>query len=187
MSRQIAGVRLNSTDFYPTPSWCYTNLDINWSLFSSAHEPCAGDHRIVNFLIEKGVSTTYSEILEGTDFLQWSNTTDLIITNPPFSLAQEFIGYAIPRANTTIMLLRLNFLASIKRYEWWKQHSPTSLFVLSKRPSFTGEGTDATDYAWFVWDKTNRIPKGIYFVNPPSAEQNKLDNAAAKNTLKKII
>lgn len=184
MSRQIAGVRLNNTDFYPTPSWCYTNLNIDWSLFTSAHEPCAGDHRIVKFLTSKGINTTHTEILEGTNFLQWTGTTDLIISNPPFSLAQEFIGYAIPRANTTIMLLRLNFLASIKRYDWWKNHSPTSLYVLSKRPSFTGEGTDATDYAWFVWDKTDRISKGIYFVAPPSTEQSKADNLSAKNALK---
>jgi len=103
------------------------------------------------------------------DFLEWTGNTDLIITNPPFSLEQEFITKSCKQAETVIMLLRLNYLGSITRHEWWKEYSPTSLYVLSKRPSFTGKGTDATDYAWFVWDKTTRIPKGLHFVSCAAA------------------
>ena len=63
MSR-TTGTSLNPTDFYPTPPWCYENLDIDWSIFGSAHEPGKGDGRIQMFLEEKGISTTYSEILD---------------------------------------------------------------------------------------------------------------------------
>lgn len=32
------------------------------------------------------------------------------------------------------------------------------LVVLSKRPSFTGDGkTDGTGYAWFIWDKDSTL------------------------------
>jgi len=183
MSRQIKGVRLNASDFYPTPPWCYELLDIDWALFESAHEPGAGDGRIVDFLSTK-MKVTYSEITEGKDFFEWDKNVDLIFTNPPFSLAQEFIEHSLPRCNTCIMLLRLNYLGSIKRHEFWKKNSPTSLFVLSKRPSFTGTGTDATDYAWFVWDKTNKIPYGIHFVGIPTREQSAKANEIAKEALK---
>ena len=166
MSRQIQGVRLNETDFYPTPPWCYELLDIDWTLFKSAHEAGAGDGRIVDFLSKKIGKVTYSEITEGKDFFDWDENVDLIFTNPPFSLAQEFIKHSLPRCNTCIMLLRLNFLGSKKRYKFWTENPPSALFVLSKRPSFTGTGTDATEYAWFVWDKTNKIPNGIYFIPP---------------------
>ena len=185
MSRQIAGVRLNATDFYPTPKWCYENLDIDWNLFKSAHEPCRGDGRIQSWLEEHNIPTTYSEITEGLDFFNWKETTDLIITNPPFSLAQEFIDHSLPRSNTVIMLMRINFLGSIKRYSWWKDRTPTSLYVLSKRPSFTGSGTDATEYCWYVWDKTSRLPSGIFFVTPPTKEQTDRDNLLAKKAIKK--
>ena len=60
------------------------------------------------------------------------------------------------------MLLRLNYLGSITRHEWWKSSPPIAIHVLSKRPSFTGTGTDATDYGWFAWDKTDRIKRGIF-------------------------
>ena len=185
MSRQKAGVRLNHTDFYPTPQWCYENLDIDWSQFTSAHEPCAGDHRIYDWIATK-IPSSYSEINEGLDYFDWDGSVDLIITNPPFSLAQEFIDHSLSHSNTVIMLLRLNFLGSIKRHNWWISNPPTALYILSKRPSFTGAGTDATEYCWFIWDKTDRIKPGVYFVTPPSKAQSDSANASAKAALKII-
>lgn len=185
LSRQVSGVRLNATDFYPTPLWCAENIDIDWTKFTTAHEPCKGDGRLYDWLISKGLQTSYTEISEGLDFFDWQEKVDVIFTNPPFSLAQEFIDHSIANANTVFMLLRLNYLGSIKRYEWWAKQPPVALYVLSKRPSFTGSGTDATDYAWFVWDKTDRVPRGIHFVEPPTPEQTKRDNAACKAALAK--
>ena len=144
---------------------------------------CRGDGRIVEWLEKKNITTSYSEIREDKDFFDWDDNVDLIFTNPPFSLAQEFIDHSVARARTTFMLLRINFLGSIKRHDWWVNQPPTSLYVFSKRPSFTGAGTDATDYAWFVWDKTDRIPHGIHFVQPPSKEQASRDNTLAKKAL----
>lgn len=169
MSR-TKGKSLNETDFYPTPPWCYENLDINWSMFSSAHEPCRGDGRIQLFLEEQGIPTTYSEILEDKNFYDWDEGTDLILTNPPFSELTEFADHAIKHSQTCIFLLRLNFLGSIKRHEWWKENMWSCLHILSQRPSFTGEGTDATDYCWVVWDKTNRLTENK-MVAPASKEQ----------------
>ena len=177
MSRQKAGLRLNATDFYATPPWCYENLDIGWD-FKTAHEPCRGDGRIQFFLEEeKGIECTYTEITEGKDFFDWDGEVDLILTNPPFSLAKEFIDHSLPRAKVTIMLLRINYLGSISRHAWWKENPPKALHVLSKRPSFTGKGTDATDYAWFMWGD---VEPGLFFVSPPTKEQNQFANELAQ-------
>lgn len=186
MSSQKRNVRLNDVDFYPTPSWCYENLDIDWTIFKDAHEPCRGDGRIQKFLIDKGIPTTYSEIREGKDFFDWNDSTDLILSNPPFSLAKEFIEHSVSNSETVMMLLRLNFLGSKARHNWWNINKPTSLYILSQRPSFTGEGTDSTEYAWFVWDKSKRIPQGIHFVSPPTKEKTKFDNNFCKNALQNI-
>ena len=181
MSRQVAGKRLNKTDFYATPPWCYENLDIDWGIFKNAHEPCRGDGRIQFFLEEEhGLECTYSEILEDKDFFEWTEGTDLILTNPPFSIAQPFISHALKHCNTCFMLLRLNYLGSITRHEWWKSNPPIAIHVLSKRPSFTGTGTDATDYGWFAWDKTDRIKRGIFFVDIPTKEQTALAKELAE-------
>jgi len=162
MSRAKAKELRSPYDFYATPSWCYENLQIDWTKYKTAHEPCAGDFRIVKFLESKGIKTTWSEIQEEKDFLEWDGYVDLIFTNPPYSIAIEFIEHALPRANTVIMLLRLNFLGAQKRYKFWCENEPDAVFVSSKRPSFTGKGTDATEYAWFIWQKEKLIKPGIY-------------------------
>lgn len=155
------------SEFYPTPKWCYENLNIDWSLFKNALEPCKGDGRIVDFLESKRIPTQWAELQLGIDYLktEYSNI-DLILTNPPFSKALEFFKKSISEANTVIMLQRLNYLSSIKRYDFWKNNKPTGIIILSKRPSFNGKGTDMTDYCWYIWDKTNRLPKGLDFMKP---------------------
>lgn len=79
---------------------------------------------------------------------------DLVISNPPYSLAMEFVqrGLELTRpGGITAMLLRLSWLSSQKRRDFHRDN-PCDVFVLSERPSFTGNGkTDACDYAWFLW------------------------------------
>ena len=74
--------------------------------------------------------------------------------NPPYAAALEFVQHAMRFAPLVVMLLRLNWLASAKRAEWMRGHTP-SVFVLPDRPSFVGTGGDATDYAWLVWGLHN--------------------------------
>lgn len=155
----------NAYDFYPTPPWCYEKLPIDYSKYSTALEPAAGDHRLVKFLESKGLVTDYCEIQEDKDFFAYKEKVDIIVTNPPFSIAQEFITHALELADTVIMLLRVNFLGSQKRYPFWVNNEPKALYILSKRPSFTGTGTDSTEYAWYIWEKnTNHITPGVFHI-----------------------
>ena len=150
-------------DYYQTPEWCYENLPIDWSQFKTALEPCSGDDRILNFLQNKGVETDWCEIQKGKDFFDHDGEYDLVFTNPPFSLAQEFIEHSMTMAPTIIMLLRINFLGSQARYPFWSQFPPDGLYILSKRPSFTGKGTDSIDYAWFVWSDVKEL-QGLHWI-----------------------
>ena len=139
MSATNRGAKKNTFDFYTTPQ-----------------EPI---DKIPNH-IEK----QYAEIQKGKDYLKVNFKSDLIVTNPPFSLALEFLEKSLREAEVVVYLLRLNFLGSQKRKPFWEKNPPSHIFVLSKRPSFTGKGTDATEYAWFVWDKKGAIKRdrGIY-------------------------
>ncbi len=76
---------------------------------------------------------------------------DVIITNPPFYLAEEFVRKALNHATHVAMLLRLAFLESRKREAFHQAHL-SDVYVLSRRPSFTNNGaTDNSAYAWFHW------------------------------------
>jgi type I restriction-modification system DNA methylase subunit len=79
---------------------------------------------------------------------------DLIIGNPPFSLALEHIELCLDLlapGGRLVFLLRLAFLESKGRIPFWKQHTPRRVIVIPERPSFTGGATDKTAYAAFEW------------------------------------
>jgi hypothetical protein len=131
------------------------------------------------------------EIKEGVDYFKnglW--ICDLIITNPPYNLAEQFLRQSLKESRCVVYLLRINFLGSAKRKAFFDKHRPTHLYVHSERPSFVDvcgkckvkyqkaakiktcpecggrvkAGTDATEYAWFVWDSDGIMEEdpGIY-------------------------
>ena len=141
-------------------------MPINWANYNTALEPSMGDGRLLNFLLSKGLNATGLDVIHNNqDFLQWKGKVDLIITNPPFSKARQFAEHAITKCNTLILLQRLNWLGSKIRHDFWQEHKLDSIFVLSRRPSFDREGTDMTEYAWFVWQNDEKfIESGIHHI-----------------------
>ena len=79
-----------------------------------------------------------------------------VITNPPFSLLNQFLYKSrelCPEAEL-VFLLRLNTLAGGDRSgrpKLYKKLGTPDIYVVPNRPSFTQKGTDACEYAWFVF------------------------------------
>jgi hypothetical protein len=82
---------------------------------------------------------------------------DIIITNPPFVLAQKIIEKAmqdVKEGGLVIMLLRLNFFGSQGRVRFWDGNMPAYTYVHAKRMSFTdNKKTDSIEYMHCVWIK----------------------------------
>jgi len=83
---------------------------------------------------------------------------DIVAGNPPFYLAQKFVERShelITERGVICFLLRLSFLESKTRIEFWRKYKPERVIVLSERPSFYEESgvgkTDGSSYAFFVW------------------------------------
>ncbi len=156
MSATNRGAVRRPDDFYETPSWCVERLLERLELPGGEWlEPASGGRAIVNAVnhVRDDVSWTTTDLREGLDFLQtekWWTRFAVAITNPPYSLAMEFVEHALPIADYVVMLLRLNFLGSEKRGVFMRREAP-DVYVLPNRPSFTGGGTDATEYCWMVW------------------------------------
>lgn len=91
------------------------------------------------------------------DFLsvETSPVFDLVVSNPPFSLAQEFVERAsafCKPTGTVCFLMLLQFLGSSKRKELFDAYPVASVDVIRPRPSFASDGsTDAREYAVFRW------------------------------------
>lgn len=156
-------------DLYETPQWCVdaflkvVPIRNDWTYL----EPCRASGRIYN---QMPLGSAWGEIREGVDYLttDYGKVFDCVMTNPPFLLAQEFVEKAHKDADVVIMLLRLGFLESQRRTEFWKQYPLTHLITLSKRPSFTEDGkTDGAGYGWFIWDANGRLglEKPFYWIS----------------------
>lgn len=82
---------------------------------------------------------------------------DLAIGNPPFSLAMPFIQRCLSCSSSVIMLLRQGFLSSAARNPFWRMHTPSDVFILAHRPSFTADGHgDSADYCFVCWGRPGR-------------------------------
>lgn len=145
MSSTNRGAKRVDADAYYTPQWCIDLIlpEIDFPTIGTVLEPAAGDKRIVDSVqsyccdkYDVPVDIEWCEITESIDYFTIYGECDLVITNPPFSLALEFCDKALNEAANVVMLLRLGFLGSQARKGWWQQHPPSRLFALSKRPSF---------------------------------------------------
>ena len=107
--------------------------------------------------VNRGNNHTF-DFVTPTMRIEWSGD---ILTNPPYKTAQEFIESALERVkvgNKVIMLLRIQFLESQRRHEFFKAHPPKYVYVHSSRiqirlnndPSINNS---ALCFAWFVWQK----------------------------------
>lgn len=154
MSSTNRGAIRREADFYATPEAAFKPLLAFLPMDKALlyWEPACGDRRLIQWIYEAGGLADGKDLrTDGVDFLKDETPRTFIITNPPFSLAQEFCDHALKHANEVMMLLRLNFLGAQKRADWWRKNEPAALFILSKRPDFTGGGGDSCEYAWFYW------------------------------------
>lgn len=179
---------------------------------------------------ESTVKTGSPRTFHRADFLKWVESKpswgprfdgvrvrgwDLVIGNPPFKLAMEFVQASTRVGYKVAFILRLPWLASQKRAEWLRANPP-ALYVLPKRPQFAMFArcvraskerkafdlqeplpyecgyvsmlgmederpvkcprcdsrvhvttSDATDYAWFVWEQSVVRKHDVNFLHYP--------------------
>jgi len=126
-------------------------------LAESVLDPCSGEGAYFKAISERLCirPRRYDaiDIRRGQDYLKWEAPTrySIVISNPPYRLAQQFITKARREAEVVVFLLRLNFLGSQRRHLWWQENLPAEIYVHSKRPSFCYGSTDSCEYAHFVW------------------------------------
>ena len=95
------------------------------------------------------------------------NKPKVIVQNPPFKLALEFVQHSLELLNNGELLFslhRIQFLEGLERFENLyknKYKRPKYVFVFTKRvscitPDIENKGQNAVCFAWFMWQKGYR-------------------------------
>ena len=154
-------------DFYPTPPLTTAALLTREKFEGAVWECSSGNGAMSKVIEEYGIECISSDIRKGTniygeqgvDFLRDYRKVDNIVTNPPYSLAREFIMHALDCANKKVaMLLKLVFLEGVSRYDLFRDTPLKTVYVFCRRQKITKQGIEMKNssmiaYAWFVWDK----------------------------------
>lgn len=164
MSQRESGYARKERDLYETPAWVTKALLPHLPSGSLAiWEPAAGSGKMSDALIEGGHRVYSSDIEHGDDFLQTIDRRwPVIVTNPPYELATEFIDHALKMVGgdgLVAMLLRTDFdHAKTRQHLFGKCRFFKKKIVLTKRIVWF-EGPKAApsfNHAWYVWDQTYR-------------------------------
>lgn len=161
-----------NNDYYATEPKA-TELLLKHEQFSKRiWEPACGEGHISKVLMANGYDVTSTDLVdrgfskESLDFLQSSPPASLnasfdIVTNPPYSQAQEFCEYALELVRPggkVAMFLKLTFLEGKKRRALFERFPPQTVYVFSSRVCCGKNGIfepsrNAVAYAWFIWQK----------------------------------
>lgn len=180
MSSTNRGYNRHKTDYYITPQkdiklFLDNFLEVEDLDLSKLKilDPCSGGDSFNNASYVEVLSKFNPLVLDSIDIREDSkaetianflevkkedlNNYDIIISNPPFYLAEEFIKKALSIVESgafVIMLLRLNFFGSKKRKLFFEENFPIYTFIHHKRIRFIeGKSTDSIEYAHFVFKK----------------------------------
>lgn len=165
-------------DYYATP-YQATEMLLDEVKFSGNFlEPCVGGGHIVDIIkryypnecvygvdiVDRGYPNTLVADFLKHDFL--GQKFDNVVTNPPFSLAQEFLEKCMEVVNDggkIAMFLKIQFLEGAKRREMFKKYPPKYIYVFVKRQAPWNNGSPVDEkgkpwsstmcFAWFVWEK----------------------------------
>jgi hypothetical protein len=164
-------------DRYWTEPWVTQALLSLVKFRGAIWEPACGRGDMANVLVDAGYHVIAGDIA-GTrlgckyayqaDFLEHSSPGDAtfsIVTNPPFTLAEEFIWKALEltkRAGGMVaMLLRNEYDCAASRRLLFEEEHFAAKFILTKRPRWIDYGHTASprhNFAWYLWDHHHTGP-----------------------------
>ncbi len=164
MSQRDSGYARVAFDQYETPEWATrallphlpSRIEVIW-------EPACGSGKMVRALRGAPFEVIASDIQTGSDFFAAGYiAADAIVTNPPYSLATEFIEEALkrmhPESGVVAMLLRTDFDHAKSRRHLFADHPAfVKKLVLTKRIQWfeDSKSSPSFNHAWFIWSWLN--------------------------------
>lgn len=165
MSQRNSGYARLPDDLYETPAWVTMALAPHMKGAQYIWEPACGKGSMAKVLAKwPGARVRATDASRGIDFLSVAQAHhDAIITNPPYSHAQEFIEHALkmvkPYSGRVAMLLRNDYDSAKTRQHLFRDCKQwAKKVVLTSRIRWIADttGSPSFNHAWFIWDWTYR-------------------------------
>lgn len=182
MNSRHAGV-VKSPQLYETPAVATEALLRAEQLPDRLWEPAAGRGAMVRVLRAAGHRVLSTDLHDfrsadvdqvGVNFLRPQRgvpKVGAVVTNPPFSHAQEFVNMAMLYTPMCCMLLRLSFLESESRHRWFQEAGLDRVHIFSNRlPMMHRDGwkgkkaSSNVCHAWFVFRRGYRDAPKINWI-----------------------
>lgn len=172
-----SGYERADADWYVEPVEATLALLAVERFVGAVHDPACGQGNIVKACKQRGLDAYGSDLHDrgfgatGINFLDHEHEADNIITNPPFSLAEEFLVRALQVARFKVAILcRLAWLEGRRRAALLQRAPLARVWVFANRINVPPGGLDlpakgsAVAYAWFVFDHDHQGPASLGWV-----------------------
>jgi len=157
---------MGKADFYPTPK------SLTWELLNTGAlnncrkilEPACGNYAITNELIKAGFDIVSKDLIYNNDFLKDNysyDSYDAIVTNPPFSLFDNFVLKSKQVSSKVVMISKTNFFAAYQRNLNGIWANLENAFIFNRQVDYRSEFRNDGKFkcgsnlctSWFVWNR----------------------------------
>ena len=156
----------NRNDYYPTPLPLIIELE-KLSIIKKSDrvlEPCCGEaKRISGYFNSLGYSFEEKDIVFGNDFLKddYSGSHyDAVVTNPPFSLWDDFVSKSKEIADKVVLIGRTNYFGAYRRNAEGIWNGLKKVFIFNRQVAYDRMSDDPMRLlcgclvtGWFYWEK----------------------------------
>jgi hypothetical protein len=155
---------MEGLDYYPTPP------SLVWELMKTDemqgrrdfYEPaCGKDRAISNELVKARFAVTATDIIHGDDFLLSKEWHETIITNPPFSLFDEFVRKAKTSCSLFAFIAKTNYFGAYQRHQEGIWQHLRKVYIFNRQVDYRSPIRDDGVFqcgnlitGWFIWDMT---------------------------------
>lgn len=149
-------------DFYATIDTDVTEALLQRFSFGrrKIHECACGTGEMAEVIKAYGYDVVATDLVDrgygigNIDFLSLAQpAAPVVITNPPFKVAADFIEHGMGelKLDGMSLLLKSTYFHAIKRKPLYDKFPPLIVAPLLWRPDFSGQGSPTMEFSWFIW------------------------------------
>lgn len=169
-------------DFYATIDTDVTEALLSRYSFGarSVHECACGTGEMAEIIKLYGYPVVATDLINrgyGTgdvDFLQLAHQlAPVVITNPPFLLAAEFVRHGMVdlQLDAMCLFLKSTWTHGLKRSKQFQELTPCLKLDLTWRPDFSGAGSPTMECSWFIWKRGFKGDTTLRLLHRPKASR----------------